>query len=93
MTTDTPDKPKTRTRRDLPITIPPLMVSEEVAAAMLAQIGERSLQRLVAEGRLTPRQVTKGRTGYLVRELEAFCNALPAVTPGRRKPQGDQTGG
>lgn len=92
MKTETTDKPKPRVRRKLPIAIPPIMVSEEVAAAMLAQIGERSLQRLVAEGKLKPRQVTNGRTGYLVRELEIFCNALPVVKPGRRKPQGDQTG-
>jgi len=73
-----------RKRRPLPIDIKPLIVSHEVAAAMLAQIGERTLQQLVAEGRIKARQVTKGRVGYLLRDLEAFADALPELTPGRR---------
>ncbi len=82
MTTDLATRP--RKRRDLPIDIKPIMVSHEVAAAMLAQISERKLDQLVAEGRIKARQVTPGRVGYLLSELEAFASSLPESTPGLR---------
>jgi len=87
MTTDTADKPKARRKPELPIQIQPIMVSHEIAAAMLAQIGERTLDQLVAEGKITPRQITAKRVGYLRRELEAFAEAAPAVRPGMPRPQ------
>jgi hypothetical protein len=82
MSTDLATRP--RKRRDLPIDIKPIMVSHEVAAAMLAQISERKLDQLVAEGRIKARQVTPGRVGYLLRDLEAFVETLPEITPGLR---------
>lgn len=66
----------------LPIQIQPVMVSHEVAAAMLGQISVRLLDRLVAQGKLTARQISAGRVGYLRRDVEALAESLPVVTPG-----------
>lgn len=84
--TDTPP----RKRRAPAIDIRPILVSHEQAAAMLADISERTLDQLVAQGRIKARQLTKGRVGYLLRELEAFADTLPVVTPGRRPAPGGQ---
>lgn len=82
---DTATKPRRRSGPE--IDTRPIMVSHQRAAAMLAEISERTLDQLVAEGRLTPRQITKGRVGYLMREIEAFADDLPKVKPGQPKPQ------
>lgn len=79
---ETEVSPKRR-RRELPIDIQPVMVSHEVAAAMLGQISPRLLAEMVAEGRLKARQITKGRVGYLRREVEALAESLPVVVPGQ----------
>ena len=79
----------TRSRQPLPIDVKPILVSHAVAAAMLAGIGARTLDQLVADGRIKARQVTKGRVGYLLRDLEAFAASLPEITPGRRSALGD----
>lgn len=62
----------TTKRTPLPIQIQPVMVSHEVAAAMLGQISVRLLDRLVAQGKLTARQISAKRVGYL-RSLAFLC--------------------
>lgn len=84
-----PTKP-TATRRALPIDCRPVLVSHDMAAAMLAQISPRTLDKLVAEGRLHARQLTPGRVGYLMRDLEALAESLPLLTPGVPAPPDDQ---
>jgi hypothetical protein len=78
---ETIDKPK-RSKRDAHITLEPILVSREVAAAMLAQISVRSLDQLVAEGKIKARQISKGRVGYLYAELKRFAEDIPVITPG-----------
>lgn len=92
MTTDT-EAPK-RKRRELPpgVRIEPILLSHENAAAVLGQISERSLDSLVAEGRIRKRQLLDGRVAYLRSELEAFAASLPVVTPGLPDPQGGRQG-
>ena len=77
------------------IKTPPLMVDRESAAAALG-ISERTLEGLVAEGKVAPpRKISKGRVGWLWRELEAFAEACPVSDhrpgPGRRAVQGVPT--
>lgn len=71
---------------------PPIMVDRSDAAAALG-IGERTLETLVAQGKLPPpRQISPQRVGWLWRELEAFATALPVSAclpgPGRRSARG-----
>lgn len=82
-----PDELK-RPRRESPIQIQPVMVSHEVAAAMLGQISVRLLDKLVAQGKLQARQISAGRVGYLRRDVEALAESLPVVTPGVRAAAG-----
>lgn len=93
MTTDTTDKPATKRRKpEVPaiVRLEPYMLTKEQAAAFLADIGTTSLERLVAAGEITARQVTPGRVGYLRRELEQWAESLPTVRPGLPKPRAGQ---
>ena len=65
----------------------PLMVPRDQAAIALG-ISERTLEGLVATGDLPPpRKISKGRVGWLWRELQAFAESRPvsdlAPGPGR----------
>jgi prophage regulatory protein len=76
--------------------IVPLMVSRERAAQMLAEIGERTLDALVASGQLPPpRKISKGRVGWLWRDLAAFVESRPVSDlmpgPGRRPTPADHS--
>ncbi len=64
------------------VEVRPVMVSHDVAAAMLANISPRTLDKFRAEGLIAARRLSDGRVGYLVRELEQFAEALPVVVPG-----------
>lgn len=75
------EKPR-RKKRELPITLEPILVSHEVAAAMMAQISERTLDQLVAEKKIRARQISKGRVGYLYSELKQVAEAMPIIEPG-----------
>lgn len=71
----------------------PLLVPREQAAAALG-ISERLLDGLVATGELPPpRKISKGRTGWLWRELQEFAESRPVSDhlpgPGRRAAQVD----
>lgn len=73
----------------------PLIVDREQAAAALS-IGDSTLEDLVRKGDLPPpRRISKGRTGWLWRELAEFAESRPvsdaAPGPGQRKPQGAPT--
>lgn len=84
MLTET-EKPK-RKKRELPIKLEPIAVSHEVAAAMLAQIGERTLDQLVAEGKIQARQISKGRVGYRYTDLKRYVDEAPVIVPGQGLP-------
>lgn len=67
----------------------PLMVGREQAAAAL-DISDSLLEDLVRRGELPPpRRISKGRTGWLWRELAEFAETRPvsdaAPGPGQRK--------
>ncbi len=69
------------------IQTPPLMVGRERAAAAL-DISDSLLEDLVRRGELPPpRRISKGRTGWLWRELVEFAESRPvsdaAPGPGR----------
>lgn len=69
----------------------PLMVGREQAAAAL-DISDSLLEDLVRKGELAPpRRISKGRTGWLWRELAEFAETRPVSEappgPGQRKPQ------
>jgi prophage regulatory protein len=71
------------------LTIPPLLVDREQAAAALS-ISERTLEGLVAAGELSPpRKISGKRVGWLYRELQAFAESRPVSDclpgPGRRR--------
>ncbi len=69
---------KTRSKDSTVLHVRPLMVTPEEAAAALARISRRTLESLVAEGRVSPpRKISGGRVGYLWRELEAFAESCP----------------
>lgn len=62
------------------VTIKPMFLARSDAAAFLA-IGESTFEDLVARGEAPkPRKVSKGRTAWLVEELEAW---------GRERPESD----
>ena len=70
------------------IQAPPIIVGREHAAAALG-ISDSTLEALVRTGDLLPpRQISKGRTGWLWRDLVAFAESRPvsvaAPGPGRR---------
>lgn len=76
------------------IQTPPLMVGRDDAAAALG-VSDTTVEALVRAGELPPpRQISRGRTGWLWRELQAFAESRPvsdaAPGPGRRKPPGAQ---
>lgn len=71
------------------IQAPPLMLDREHAARALS-IGDSTLEDLVRKGDLPPpRRISKGRTGWLWRELQEFAESRPvsdaAPGPGRRE--------
>jgi prophage regulatory protein len=86
------------TTRPAPIIqTPPIMVDRAQAATALG-IGERTLESLVAEGRLPPpRKISAQRVGWLWTELVAAAQALPVSDhqpgPGRRSPRGEPIAG
>lgn len=75
-----------------PITViqaPPLLVDRESAAAALG-VSDSTVEALVRAGDLPPpRRISKGRTGWLWRELHEFAETRPvsdaAPGPGRRR--------
>lgn len=72
----------------------PLLVSRDDAAAALG-VSDSTIEALVRSGELPPqRRISKGRTGWLWRELQEFAETRPvsdaAPGPGRR-PQGVPT--
>jgi len=74
------------------IQTPPLMVAVEDAASALG-ISERTLQTLAARGELPPpRKISKGRVGWLWRELQEFAESRPVsdLLPPAKASQGDQ---
>lgn len=59
------------------IQAPPLLVDRHAAAAALS-ISDSTLEALVRAGELPrPRRISKGRTGWLWRELLEFAESLP----------------
>ncbi len=57
---------------------PPLFVSRDRAAQVLGEISERTLDALVAAGDLPPpRRISRGRVGWLWRELVEFAESRP----------------
>lgn len=69
------------------IQAPPLIVDRHQAAAALS-ISDSLLEDLVRQGELPPpRRISKGRTGWLWRELVEFAESRPvseaAPGPGR----------
>lgn len=67
---------------------PPIMVARDLAATALG-ISERTLEGLVATGKLKPpRKISPGRVGWLWRELQEFAEALPVsdLPPGPGRP-------
>ncbi|CAN7458662.1 hypothetical protein LJR099_003087 [Variovorax paradoxus] len=75
----TPTKPQKRPAVSV-VQIRPLYLGRSDAAAFLA-IGESTFEDLVARGEAPkPRKVSKGRTAWLVEELEAW---------GRERPESD----
>lgn len=76
------------------IQTPPLLVDRNNAAAALG-VSDGTVEALVRSGDLPPpRKISKGRTGWLWRELQEFAESRPisdaAPGPGRR-PQGAPT--
>ncbi len=74
-----------------------LFASRELAADALG-VSERTLDALVAAGEApAPRKISKGRVGWLWRELVEFAESRPVSDikpgPGRPAPAGDQPAG
>lgn len=84
MTTDTTTEAPKRKRRDPPpgFVIQPIAVDYETAGAMLGRLSERTVERLVTEGRLKAKRLTDGRNGIAVAELERYLREAPDVLPG-----------
>lgn len=77
-----------------PLHVPPLLVARERAADVLG-VSERTLEGLVAAGEIPPpRKISKGRVGWLWRELVEFAESRPvsdlAPGPGRRSARAAQ---
>ena len=71
------------------IQAPPLFVARDDAATCLS-VSETTLEQLVRTGTLKPpRVISKGRTGWLYRELLEFAESRPVSDlkpgPGRRR--------
>lgn len=61
------------------VQIRPAILALEDAAAYLA-IGTRTFQTLVSQKFIAqPRQISKGRVGWLVADLDAFATSLPVA--------------
>lgn len=59
------------------VTIKPMYLAREEAAKFLS-IGTTTFEELCAKGEApSPRQVSKGRVGWLVEELEAWARSRP----------------
>ena len=59
------------------VTIKPMYLAREEAARFLA-ISTTTLEGMAAKGEVpVPRQVSKGRVGWLVEELEAWARSRP----------------
>lgn len=59
------------------VTIKPLYLAREEAAKLLA-ISTTTLETMAAKGEAPgPRQISKGRVGWLVEELEAWARSRP----------------
>jgi prophage regulatory protein len=59
------------------VTIKPMYLAREEAAKFLA-IGTTTLEEMCAKGEApAPRQVSRGRVGWLVEELEAWARSRP----------------
>lgn len=70
------------------IQAPPLLVDRDSAATALG-VSDSTVEALVRTGDLPPpRRISKGRTGWLWRELQEFAESRPvsdaAPGPGRR---------
>ena len=77
------------------MTVAPIFVPREKAAEALG-IGERTLEALVASGEAPPpRKISKGRVGWLWRELVEFAESRPVSDlrpgPGKQATPGAQT--
>ena len=71
----------------LPPSLPPRLVSREVAAAYVC-VSPNTFDRMVDEGRMPrPKRLGDRRIAWDVRELDAAVDRLPAETAGR----GDDT--
>lgn len=76
------------------MTTAPIFVPRDKAAEALG-IGERTLEALVASGEAPPpRKISKGRVGWLWRELVEFAESRPVSDlrpgPGKQAPQDAQ---
>ncbi len=59
------------------ITIAPRIVAKELAAQLLS-LSVKTFERLVQQGELPkPRQISAGRVGWLVSELDAWAEKRP----------------
>lgn len=77
-------------RRATIIQAPPLLVGRVEAARALG-ISDSTVELLVRQGELPPpRQISKGRTGWLWRELQEFAESRPVsiMLPGPGRQQG-----
>lgn len=75
------------------ITIAPRIVAKELAAQLLS-LSVKTFERLVQQGELPkPRQISAGRVGWLVSELDAWAEKrpvselLPPPNTGASKPK------
>lgn len=89
-----PSNAVSKTKTTTIIQTPPLLVDRHQAAAALS-VSDGTVEALVRSGELPPpRRISKGRTGWLWRELVEFAESLPvsnaAPGPGRngRPPSG-----
>lgn len=78
------------------VIVRPLLVDFPTAAEVLS-VSVSTLQLMIREGQIKPpRQISKGRVGYLVRDLEEFAESRPESTiapppnTGAKKPRKSQ---